>query len=512
MLNGPVTINAGTVTLVDGQLQTVTLTSPMTINAGSNLDFEVGNGSDEIALSGSGSLVVAGASAVNLYPLSGQVTSGTDVLIGGTSSGSLSLGNVYNTGNFTYSLASTATSEDVIVTAAATPLSTAYWKGGQNNIWSVLVGGTATNWTTDQAGSIDPLLTPSATTDVNFSANTPANEGNTVLGTDMTIKSLTISDTNAVVISGSDINPSAGTGTLTISGTTGTMGINVNSGAGLATINANLYLSGSSQTVTVNNAAGLVISGSVGSSNGLNKAGSGTLTLTGYDAFAGPTTVSNGTLVLGGTLSTGSAFVAEGGMLEADGLLNGGANVSGTLCGIGSTGAVTVNAGGTLAPGFQPGVATTGTLTANGNVTLAANSTFSIRLGVNVPTDHDQLTVGNGGTVSLDGANLQLTIGWTLNFPEYIGSKFVIIDGGAATTGSDGNVFAQGSSFTTAGGYDFDIFYATDANGDGAGTGDDVVVEMTGIPEPGTWAMVVSGMAILVLFGRSRRKALNRPQ
>jgi len=300
--------------------------------------------------------------------------------------GNASLGNVYNSGNFNYSLLSTATSEEVVVAAAASSLTTAYWKGGQNNLWSILVGGTATNWTTDPAGTNDPHLTPSATTDVNFSASTPANEGNTVLGTDMTIKSLTVSDTNAVMISGSDPNPWMGTDTLTISGTTGTTGISVNSGAGLVAIGANLYLSGSSQTVTVNNAAGLVVSGSLGSSNGLIKSGTGTLTLTGIGNFSGATTINGGSVIVTDSLSaTVSASVAGGAGLEVDGMLNLSATNTSAVhfSGTGSVGAVTVNSGGAIFPGLSTGSTAAGTLTANGNVMLTdSTSIFSIRLAV----------------------------------------------------------------------------------------------------------------------------------
>jgi fibronectin-binding autotransporter adhesin len=417
-------VDAGTVTLVDGQLQTVTLTTPVTITAGSYLDFDVGNGSDQIAFAGSGSINVTGAVTVNVYGLSGQLTSGTDVLIDGATSGYLSLGNVYNGGNFTYSLLSTSTSEDVIVTATSA-LTTAYWSGNQNNLWNILLGGTATNWTTNPVDPNDPLLTPSATTDVIFSDDSPNYEFDSVLGGNMTIKSLTINYPGLVVISGSDPNPWLGTDTLTISGSTGTTGITVNSGAGSVTIAANLYLSGSSQTITVNNAAGLLISGSLGSSNGLIKAGAGALTLTGPGNFgAGTVDVEYGTLAIQNSFSNHIGDIG----------INAGANGTVTVSGIGSNwktsgdlyvgdsgaGTLQITSGGAVsdtngwignAGGSVGNVIVTGTgskWTNSGNLTIGNSGTGTLTL-----VDGGQLTVG--GTTSL-GAAGTLRIDNTVKF------------------------------------------------------------------------------------------------
>ena len=500
----PLTVSGGTVTLVDGELQTLTLTNPVTISAGSTFDFDIGAGSDQIALSGA-ALSISGASKVNLVGLSNVITSGTDVIIAAATSGHLSLGNVYNSGNFTYSLLSTATSEDVVVTASVTPLTTAYWKGGQDNLWNILVGATATNWSTNLAGTTDPHLTPSATTDVIFSATSPANEANTILGSDMTIKSLTISDTNAIVISGSNPYPWLPGNTLTISGTTGNTGLTVNAGAGKATVAANLFLTGSSQTLTVNNAGGLLVSGTLSAAYGIIKSGSATLTLTGSDTVQGGSTVSTGALIVRGSLSgTELATVSNGATLEVDGLLNTASSVNGILSGTGSIeAATTINTGGTFAPGYASGVTAAGKLTANADVNLTAGSTFSIRLGVVTPSDNDQLILDDGAAISLDGATLQLTIG-SLNSLTNIGRKYVIIENGAGATGTDGNTFAQSSPFTTPNGFTFDIFYASDANGDGIGTGNDVVLELVAIPEPGTWSMLFGGLAVIALARRRR--------
>ena len=471
-LNSPIIVNGGSLSLADGQVQTVTLTNPLEIEAGSNLNFDVGSGSDKIVLSGSNKLTLTGTAAVSVFCISGQVTSGTDVIIAAATSGSLSLGNVYNGGNFTYKLVSTSTSEDVVVTAAVSPLTTAYWKGGQNNLWSVLVGGTATNWTTAPAGTIDPQLTPSATTDVNFSASTSANESNTVLGTSMTIKSLTVSDTNAVMISGYDPNLWMETDTLAISGSTGTTGINVNSGAGQVTIQANVYLGGNSQTIAVNNAEGLVISGSLGSSNGLAKSGTGILTLTGWEAFTGPTSVINGTMILGGTLANTVSVAASNATLE-----------------LSATDAINSTARLTLSNGV---------LNARNNPQKIADLTVTgasaLDLGVG----------SNTAIVAFAASNTDLWEG-TLTILNWNGDS----DGG----GPDQVFFGSNSTgLTTTELGDIHFFDPTIDGVSEVGNYYAAILSdgeiVAAVPEPGTWGMFGSGILILIGIQRWRKRSV----
>ncbi len=537
LLDSPLTVDGGTLTLVNGGLQTVTLTKPATIDAGSTLDFQAGNAPDEIAFSGSGKLTVSGASTLNLYGLSGLVKSGTDVLIGAATLGDLKLGNVYNSGNFTYSLLSTATSEDVIVKAAASPLTTAYWKGGRDNIWSILIGGTATNWTTNAAGTIDPHLTPSSTTNVVFSASSPANEGNTILGTDMTIASLTVSNTNAVTISGSDPNPWLGTNTLTISGTTGAAAITTGAGAGLLTLGARVYLSGSSQTVAVNNAAGLLVSGNLGGNAGLIKTGAGILTLTGSGSFEGGTAG-----VEGGSMD----IVGGGGMSSEYGDIgeNAGSSAVVTITGSGSTwtntydffvgssgrGTLLISDGGSVVDGEMDfggvvgnNAGSTGiaTVTGSGSTWINSNAlnigdsgkgNLLITSGGAVSSVYGYLGVnaGSDGTVTVTGRGSI----WSISGNLYIGNSgtgvLLIENAGTVSTngysngilgdsaGSIGQVTVTGSGSTLSNGGDFYVGYSGNgtlqitnggsvSNGDneyggvvGAGSGSDGTVAVTG--------------------------------
>ena len=173
--------------------------------------------------------------------------------------------------------------------APATAQAQLFWDGRTDALW------TDANWATT-ASDAQTTQIPTASTDVTFSVLTGAQRQNTTLGVDFTIHSLTINDPTAVTIGG----PKA----LTVSGASGITGITVNSGAGLLTINADLTLIGPSNTITVNNTAGVIINSTVSGPNGLVKLGPGLLTLTQSSAYTGPTIVNGGTLLITGVSNT----------------------------------------------------------------------------------------------------------------------------------------------------------------------------------------------------------------
>lgn len=186
-----------------------------------------------------------------------------------------------------------------------------FWNGRNSNLWSEV------NWSSTVDGLDQVSLGSNA--DVVFSVNNDPRHNdpqrqNTFLDTDVTISSLTVNDAVAVTIGGDN--------TLTISATGLVTGININAGAGLTTISSDLELGYLSQIVSVNNADGLLISGVVSGTNGLTKAGTGVLTLTGTATYTGATVVSNGTLRIGDGFTPGTSIASSNAVLVAqNGLL-----------------------------------------------------------------------------------------------------------------------------------------------------------------------------------------------
>lgn len=185
-----------------------------------------------------------------------------------------------------------------------------YWNGTNSNRWSEV------NWSSTADGLDN--MTLGSDVDVVFSVNPGPINQDTILDADVTISSLTVNDAIPVTIG----NPVGITHTLTISATGLATGININDGAGLTTINSNLELGYLSQIVTVNNADGLIINGVISGDNGLTKAGTGVLTLTGAETYTGSTIVANGTLQLGDGIITGTSIaLSDAVFIAPDGTL-----------------------------------------------------------------------------------------------------------------------------------------------------------------------------------------------
>ena len=140
-----------------------------------------------------------------------------------------------------------------------------------------------------------------------------------------------------------------------------------------------------------------------GGGGGLNKIGAGSLTLAGANTYTGNTVISNGTLVVNGSLGSGAVTVA-----------------SGTLGGAGGiNGATTVDAGALLAAGNN-GI---GTLTISSNLTLSASSTnwFVVTTvgGVSNSVAVGGLLSPNGSIIEVNTAGGQLGVGVYTNLFTY---------------------------------------------------------------------------------------------
>lgn len=158
------------------------------------------------------------------------------------------------------------------------------------------------------------------------------------------------------------------------------------------------------------------VSSRLSGTGALTKSGAGTLLLSGKNNFSGGTIVSDGRLIVTGTLGD---IVANGGMIG----------------GTGTIGNTVVATGATLEPGTS-----IGTLNVAGNVILDPGSTYEVE--INAAGNSDLLNAS--GTVTINGGTVNV-----VPFPDYaLGTPYHIIhaDGGSsgafdAVTGAADTLF-----------------------------------------------------------------------
>ena len=180
--------------------------------------------------------------------------------------------------------------------------------------------------------------------------------------------------------------------TLDLSGISQTIASlsDVGGAGGLVTNNSN-----TNATLTITGSATTTFSGQIndagnGSAISLIKSGNSTQVLAGANAYSGTTTISNGSLLVNGSLGT-NAVIVSGGLLGGNGAIGG---------------PVTIQSGGTLSPGSN----SIGALTINNTLTLAGTTyieinqsvpTNDIVCGLSAVTFGGTLTVTNlGGTLA----------------------------------------------------------------------------------------------------------------
>jgi len=280
----------------------------------------------------------------------------------------------------------------------------------------------------------------------------------------------TLLDTGAVEINGGTL--ALGTNTDTVGSVTLTSGSITGSGAGT--------LTGSGSNFDVRSGT---ISAKLGGAVGLDKTTEGIVTISSDNStggYTGATTVSAGTLVIDGNISTSSLTTVNG---------------TGILGGSGILGAVTIAATGTHNPGNSPGIVDTGDYTMAGTLNIESIGNIA---GVG---GYDQVNVT--GVVNLSGTlNTQFTAGTYANGNLLF---FLLNDGIDAITGTFAGL-AQGAIVTSYDGFDWQISY--NANGDSLGSpsftgGNDIA--LMAIPEP--TSALLSGLTTLLLLRRRRPAA-----
>ena len=241
--------------------------------------------------------------------------------------------------------------------------------------------------------------------------------------------------TYAGVISGSGSLTKAGFGQLTLTGNnTYTGGTTVSSGVLMI---GNGGTSGSIVGNIVNNAQltfnrsdNLTFDGQISGGGAVTKIGAGTLTLTGNSTHLGGTFVSEGTLLVNGSIP--SAFVAGG-----------------TLGGTGTVGNTTVVNGGTIAPGNS-----IGQLNFAGNVTFQPFSFYQVE--ANAAGQADRLAAT--GTATLNGGTVQVLAAAGTYAPT---TTYNILHANQGVNGTFAGVTSDTAFLTPSLNYDFDDVFLT---------------------------------------------------
>jgi len=329
--------------------------------------------------------------------------------------------------------------------------------------------------------------------------------GNYIKMTDPGDGSLFLSDTNGFTVPNTvDVTADsaisligAGGAKMTMSGPfgIGSQRLTVtNTGAGALALTGPMTLSGSPTFDVVTNVTVTAAGAIGGGANGINKAGPGTLRLTGTNTYTGTTRVMDGVMELAEFGEIGSSATLR---IDAGAKFVATNNAGGTIhlvSGMTLQGNGTFEGGLITDPGsaVAPGVGAAGSLTVMGNMQAENVTTFSIEINGTTPgTQYDQLAFGGGNTytLTLNSPDLQVLLGYT---PAY-GSTFAIVSGFGTLAGTgEFNGKTDGSTFTV-GATEFQIDYNPND------------ITLTVVPEPASLGVMgLLGIAGWLLRRRAR--------
>jgi hypothetical protein len=151
---------------------------------------------------------------------------------------------------------------------------------------------------------------------------------------------------------------------------------------------------------------------------------------------------------------------------------------AGLLAGNGRVIGAVNNAGGTVAPGASPG-----TLIVQGNYTQGENGTLALEInGPLQGVQHDWLSIT--GNANLGGA-LTVAFGYT----PAVGASFIVLTAGGA-------VFGTFATVTAPSGWDITATYNPH----------NVTLTIAAVPEPGTYAMMLAGLGLMLVVAARRRR------
>ncbi len=503
---GSTSATQGTITQLGNSLTTDVLTlsnaGGLTIGGttgnSSNLGFDVlfsgGTASaDKLAITnaftvnaGGGNVLInslGGIAAGQTYNLinfgSGSTYNGSAFTTGsGTTVDGLTLANTNLSFGVTGALNVTGTAVQLVTSGAVAP-NTAYWQGSQGTTWASLnAGGTAANFTTDQAGTNFLTTYPASNTDVIFAATNATNLTNT-LGQNFDIKGLEFlgtgpTATTATNISGANTLSTEADGITLDGGNAGvTLGMTnlglgqsqsyTNNSSSALTINSGTAIasnatSGTTTLTLSNTGTGTTtINGSIGNGTGtnavalvVNNTGTGagaTTTLSGTNTYTGGTTVSAGTLDtsniagVGSNVAASTVSIAGGATMDFDGGQNFTENYT-----FGGAGRLLFNFG--VAGGSDSTVANFNNFTGTIEVANGAGQGNKLQISSSIPTALSSATLQiDNGAQYFTGGNVNFGAINIIGNGNSEGRGAIRLNGNGTTTGViGGSVVLQGST------------------------------------------------------------------
>jgi autotransporter-associated beta strand protein len=199
----------------------------------------------------------------------------------------------------------------------------------------------------------------------------------------------------ALTLAGGEVE--TGSGILTLDG-------DLSATAGTSLLGGNVKLVGS-RVFTVATGTLVNVTAAVGGSGGITKAGAGTLTLAGTNSYNAATTVTAGTLIVNGTMSSSQIVVRSGAVVGGTGMLA----------------SLSIQGGS-----YQPG-STAGPLGVQGNASFASGSLFTVNL---TAAGNNELV--SAGQIILTGSILKLSLG----YQPTSGTKFTIASAAQGIVGT----------------------------------------------------------------------------
>lgn len=460
---GNLTVGSGSILDVGGVgiPATLSLANAATLTGGTlRLDLGTpgagGAGNDLIAVSGN--LTLSGTNSVLISPTQASLAAGKYTLAtyGGTLTGgaaNLAVSSALGATRQTFGFDTSSTPGSILLNVSGQAANLVWAGDGTANAWDL---NTTANW--KNQGAADKFFSLDKVTFDDTGSNSPSvNITGTVSPGSVTVNSshdYTFGGTGSIA-GGASLTKS-GSGTLTVNNTnsfagpvtinggvlvtagfgrSGTptpigSGTSVNLGAGTlrytgpsVSSDRAFTLDDAASSIEVTTAASnLALTGSVSGTGGLTKLGTGTLSLAGGNTFAGPTTVTGGTLALAADSSLGAAPASAqaaavtlgGGNLQFTGSATLNAN-RGIL--LSSSATIDTQVNTVTIPGPISGAVATFTKAGSGTLALTGTNTYTANTVVSggtlqIPGDSglgtapgglvaNSLTLLNGGTVGV---------------------------------------------------------------------------------------------------------------